>query len=286
MVTWLVDGNALAGAINVSVGGASVAVEHRLLRGSTWRPPVSARNAVVEVPGRHGSVVSGMASFEPPTVTLVGSLSAPSEHALEAALARLQGLLSRPAGVTLTRTSGLVTATARARLMSWSQGDAIAKGAAPARSDWTAVLTVPGVFFTEAPTASPAAPASGTVAFASLAGSSAPVSPVVRIKGPATAVTVTDPQSGTGWTWTGSTLDLATEYLYLYPDFRAHITVSASAWAGASGLHTAGLSYPAAGGLRVWPRVSGASTVVELDVTVTGGDGNNTITVWAGRSFL
>lgn len=285
MVSWLVDGNALEGTIAVNVGGSNVSVDHRLLRGSTWRPSVSARNAVVEVPGRHGSVVSGLASLEPALVTLVGDLRAPSEAALEAALARIQGMVSRPAGVVLSRVSGGVTATAAARLVSWSQ-DANPIADRIFHSGWTAVLTVPGVFFTEAPAASAALPASGVVAFASLAGSSAPVSPVVRIKGPATAVTVTDPQSGTGWTWAGSALDLATEYLFLYPDFRVHIATNASAWAYTSSSQTAGLSYPAAGGLRVWPRVSGASTVVELDVTVTGGDGNNTIAVWAGRSFL
>ena len=228
MASWLVD-------------GVNLETTFGLERSTTWRPPVSARNAVVEVPGRHGSVTSGLASFESCTVTFELVPNVATEAALEATAAQLQALFARPAGVTLSRVSGGVTATATARLVSLTQGDvSLASGWA----SFTAVLTVPGVTFRGTVVNSAPLDANGntTVALPTLAGSSAPIrDAILRLSGPATSFSWTCPTSGTGISWAGTLA--AGSYLYVdAASLTAWITTSASAWTITGTVETSRLS--------------------------------------------
>ena len=275
MSNWLVD-------------GVDLSAEFGLVRGTTWRPPVSARNAVVEVPGRHGSVVSGRTSLEAPTVTLQLLTKAVGEDALGVLSGKLQSLLGRPAGVTLTRVQGTVSASAHARLVSLSPVDVSWQSGV---ATWTAVLTVPGVTFrgTVVNSASLAASSNTTLALPTLAGSSAPIrDAILRLSGPATSFSWTCPTSGTGISWAGSLL--AGYYLYVdVATLTAWRTTSASAWAGAGAewqAETARLDYPSAGPLQLWPRVSGASTVVEVAIAGGGRTTATDLVVRAAPTYL
>ena len=103
--TWLLNGVDLD---QVTLGLAGVTL---------WRPPVSTRRSPVTVPGRHGTIRSGLPVFEEPTLTIGVRTPGASMAALEAAVNAVAGVLAQPS-LTVTRISGGITMTTQAELVS------------------------------------------------------------------------------------------------------------------------------------------------------------------------
>lgn len=120
-----------------------------------------------------------------------------------------------------------------------------------------------------------------------LAGSTAPITdPIIRITGPCTNPTITDPTTGTGISWTGTVA--ASTYLYLHPDrLTARTSASDTAWLSGGTNVSSGIDYPAPGPLQLWPMVdSFTSRTIRLSATGTGKTAATRLTVRAARSFL
>lgn len=125
------------------------------------------------------------------------------------------------------------------------------------------------------------------VAIHHLAGSTAPITdPIIRITGPCTNPTITDPTTGTGISWTGTVA--ASTYLYLHPDrLTARTSASDTAWLSGGTNVSSGIDYPAPGPLQLWPMVdSFTSRTIRLSATGTGKTAATRLTVRAARSFL
>lgn len=274
-MTYLINGVALETATD------SVA----LVEGTMWRPDISVDRSPVSVPGRHGTIESGLPVYGEGKLTLVIDLqAADSPTTLEQTANVVTALLAQPS-LTVTRVSGGITATTAARLESVSQS-----GFLWGRSCiFTAVLALPGVFLREAPQVSaPLSLAGGidTLAVAHLAGSSAPIGDAVaRFTGPLTNASVWCTNSATGLWWAG--LLPAGQYLYLSASLRAWRSASASQWTSGGTDVSAGVSYPPGGPLQLCPRVTSlAGSVVEVGASAVGFAATTAAVLRAGRSFL
>lgn len=278
--TWLLNGYDLD-----SVTGRLGAV-------TLWRPPISVRRSPIIIPGQHGSLDLGLPVFEEPTLTIGVRSNGATQAALEAAVSNLVGLLAQPT-LTVTRVSGGVTASAVARLTSADidEGFQPAGAGIPGQSTPVAVFALPGVFFREA------AAAGADLAFTTdltnqavshLAGSTAPiVDPVVRITGPATQVSVTDPGTATGISWAGTLA--AGQYLFLGPKpLSGRISSTSSAWTSGGTDVSPAVSYPAAGRLQLWPVVGATidDRRILISASGTGRTAATKLAIRAGRSFL
>lgn len=250
-----------------------------LLKGTLHRPAVSVRRSVVQRPGLHGVVPAGGVVFDEPTVRLRVFVESPTAAAFEVAVAALMARLARPGDITLTRIAGGVETAAIARLVGVSEPVYYPDRAA----DHTITLAIPGVFFRDpAPISTAALAAQANVVAApltALAGGSGPISDaVVRVAGPCTQVSVSDPASGTGLSWSGALA--AGSYLYLdAASLSARISTSASAWDSGGTVVTGGLDYPGAGPLQLWPQPA-------ISVTGVGRASTTTVMVRARRAFL
>lgn len=77
---------------------------------------------------------------------------------------------------------------------------------------------------------------------------------IIRVPKGVDAMTLTDPTSGTGISWSGTA---TSGYLYVDPQhLRAWTTGGATAWGDGADV-TAGLDYPASGPLQIWPDAAG-----------------------------
>lgn len=197
----------------------------RIQASSSGRAPVSMRSTRLVVPGRHGSIAPGLPVYDEPTITLVLQPLG-DQAALEEAQAELLGLLSAP-GLTVTRSSGGVTASAPARLEKVEPQVFVAG----VLTRMAVTISVPSVFLRGAEMDSTLT-VSGAVP--GLTGSTAPVGDaVLRVRGP-NAFTMTDVVSGTGISWVGA-LD---DSWYLFVDaasMRSWLSSSGGAWSGGSG---------------------------------------------------
>ena len=263
-LSWHIDGANLTG--------------WRIQAASVWRAPVSTRRSVITSPGRHGvKHVNGLVLDEP-TVELVLQPLGSSQVEIEDLDQSLMRLISKDRLV-LRRTSGGRTAEAEARLVSLTPDLFVY----PTLARYLLTLALPGVFFRDpAPILSLAIAAQANVAAApltALAGGSGPISDaVVRVVGPCTQVSVSDPASGTGLSWSGSLA--AGSYLYLdAASLSARISTSAAAWDSGGTVVTGGLDYPGAGPLQLWPQPA-------ISVTGVGRAATTTVMVRARRAFL
>lgn len=256
-----------------------------LLDGTTWHTDNSVRDTSVIVPGAHGIVTSDyLPTFEAGHVNLELEWNVGSQSELEAKVNHVRALFMYP-NLTLERSSGGVTVSARVRFQSISHSDFLAGSHVRA----LIVLSVPKVFFRGAIEESAAMTigASSTLEIPHLSGSTAPiVDPVLRIAGPATFIGVYDLTTGTGITWNGSMS--AGQYLFLCPSpLSARISSSPTAWYSGGIDQTSMVSWPAAGRLQLWPMVQ-TPTVrkVLVDAYSASGASTTKLTVRASGSYL
>lgn len=237
----------------------------RVQRGNLWRPPVSVRRNVVEVPGRHGALGARRAPvFAEPTLNLRFAPLQDDHVDLEAAVNELTAVLTAPE-VAVTRLSGGLETSAVVELVSIGHER---PGAQIPYATVDAVLAVPGVFFRGSESSSGEVSVSNgaTVSVSHLGEGTGPVGDAIfRFRGPLTSVGVTDEATGTGISWEGSlTKD---QYLYLHPDsLSARRSTGSSAWASGGTDVTGGVDYPPSGVLQAWPVMVDASEPGVRDV--------------------
>lgn len=141
------------------------------------------------------------------------------------------------------------------------------------------LFAIPGTFFRAAAWTSADLAFAADLTMAELSGLSGSTAPIgdatIRVTGPATSVTVTDPTTGAGITWSGSLA--AGQYLFMRPrPLSARISSLSSEWTSGGTDVSTGLDFPAAGRLQLWPVVQSA-TVRKVLINATG-DGRTTAT--------
>jgi hypothetical protein len=268
-----------------------------IARVSSPRASVSTRRSPIDIPGRHGVVDQGLPQFAETLITLTIETTAGSQAAVEAAIAKLNALLSGPS-IVITRVAGGFSASGPARLVSISPG----RHAPSVWQEMTAVLAIPAGMLSGPPSAGTPLAFSANLTNAllpHLQGSSAPITDaIVRLKGPhAGAFSITDVATGTGLSQSPVSLS---DSQYLYMDagrLRSWFSANASAWAGGGTDASATLDYPGPGPLQLWPVVEpavgdasfAAASEPRVRIGATGGSGRTSATelaVYAGRSFL
>lgn len=268
-----------------------------IARVSSPRASVSTRRSPIDIPGRHGVVDQGLPQFTEALITLTIEATAGSQAAVEAAIAKLNALLSGPS-IVITRVAGGFSASGPARLVSISPG----RHAPSVWQEMTAVLAIPAGMLSGPPSAGTPLAFSANLTNAllpHLQGSSAPITDaIVRLKGPHTgAFSITDVATGTGLSQSPVSLS---DSQYLYMDagrLRSWFSANASAWAGGGTDASATLDYPGPGPLQLWPVVEpavgdasfAAASEPRVRISATGGSGrtgDTSLAVYAGRSFL
>lgn len=257
-----------------------------LRKGSTWRAPIQVRTKSLDIPEEHGVVPVGLPVYEAPQVSLDLKCGTGSQDTVESVSNELIGLLTAP-GLVLGRESGGIVTSAVPRLVGISLGEFIWNHSAR----FTALLEIPGVFFRATSIdVGPTVVATGnTYTLAGLGVGTAPITDaLLRFTGPLTAVTVTDPVSGTTVSWTGSLT--AGNYLFLNPStMKARISNSSTAWTSGGSDVSGTMSRGPAGRLQIWPRMAASDPSVRqarLTVTGTGFTGATALTVRAQPAYL
>lgn len=307
------------------INGVDLSERWVLEPGTFYRPPITARANLLTIPGRHGVVdVDPAPIFDEPQLTLAVTLL-DGATTLDAAQAELSGLLSTPT-LTVTRVVDDVAAWAYARLVAavcteylWGQaarfqvvlalpgvflrgvpgGVGYAPGAIGPGDYFDG--DSPGAYWTGVPHAStsvwdgstshvPTPTASTSATLDSLAGSTAPITDaVLRLAGPLTSAVVTDAVTGTGLSWSGATIAAGT-YLYLdAATLRAWSSTSGGQWTPGGTDRTAGLDYPGAGPLQLWPAAQDgdpADRQVHVTVALSGMGEGTALTVRAAPAYL
>lgn len=271
-------------SVAYAIDGIADTPARALTMASLFSPGVTVRRQSLPLPGRHGAVPAGAVVFQEPTLALEWELTASTWAGLEEERAQLSLLLARPGDLQVTRTVG-TPCTARARLVSIGEGTTVT--ASPLLVV-PVVLALPDVFLRGdvVTTVSYPVPSAGSAIVA--LGGSAPIADAkVRVTGPATSVTVTDQTSGTGLSWTGALA--AGQYLYLdAAALTARISSSGSAWDSGGTDASAGLDYPAAGPLQLWPQMNLAPSarLVVVAASGTGTSGATQFVVQARPAWL
>ena len=245
------------------------AVTGALVKGTVWRPSVSTRRPVVEIPGVHGTVDIGqLPVFAEPTVLwrLYHHGATPADH--EQLVGSVLAMVSAPK-LALSRVVGAKVTTAAAKLITADWGD----GLNPTAESKIA-FAIPGVFFRDG-NLTPWWYAWGTGALSAqavphLATSTGPITDaVVRFLGPVTNPSITDVASGTSLSWSGS----VPAGTYLYLDARtltARTSTSSTAWTSGGTNVTSTLGYGVGGPLQLWPRLSANPAVREVVIAAAG----------------
>lgn len=255
---------------------------------TSWRADgVETIRREFSIPGLHGTQEYGDPVFGEQQVKIVARFRYPSQANLEASVSSWNSLVTTPRPV-LSRVSGGITTGASARLVSHSHDDYVA-GPPEFLARTTTLFAVPGTFFREAATNSADIGFNADLSLAevaSLSGSSAPVvDPVIRITGPCTSVLITDPQTGTGISWAGTLA--AGQFLFLDPTTtRARISANSTDWTTGGTDTSAGVSFPAAGLLQLWPVIGATLDSRKILINATGGgrSASTKIAIRAGRS--
>ena len=224
-------------------------------RGTLWRAPISTRRHPVAIPGLHGTLAAQRPPVfgEPSVVWRLwheGLSPADLEHVVNLVVAAL----AQPS-LTLTRSllvGGVrVEHSAPAELVSVDWGAFIAKSHAEA----TIMFAVPGVFFRDGNTTPwTALVGSGlTATIPHLSDSTGPIpDAIIRFTGPITNPSITDTNSGTSLSWTGTVA--AGEYLFLDASRLTARKAGADAWLS-GGTLVGSVDYGGDGPLQLWPAI-------------------------------
>ena len=236
-------------------------------RATAWRAPISTRRHPVAIPGLHGDLLaSRLPVFGPPIVTWHLWHDSDSPAAISQATDIIVSALAQP-DLTLTRSlltaGGRVEHSARAELVSVDWGDYMLRSHARA----TIVFSVPGVVFRDGNTTPwTALVGSGlTATIPHLSDSTGPIpDAIIRFTGPITNPSITDTNSGTSLSWTGTVA--AGEYLFLDASRLTARKAGADAWLSGGSL-VGSVDYGGDGPLQLWPAivtVGGSYTVTPL----------------------
>lgn len=253
---------------------------------SVWRPPITTRRSSLILPGEHGVINPQLPVFEEPTVTIGIRVIEADQGDLEERANHVRALFTQPALV-LGRTSGGLTTSAVAQLVSLNDEDYLVGST----DRIIVILAIPGVFFRGPVVTSPDIPFAANLTnqeIAELTGSTAPIiDSIIRVKGPASSVNITDPLTATGISWAGSLL--INQYLFLQArPLAARISSNAGDWTAGGTSELARVDYPGPGRLMMWPVVQSA-TARKVLLNASGGGrtaGQTQLTVRAARSYF
>lgn len=252
---------------------------------TTWRSSVSVRRSPITIPGQHGTLNPSRPVIDESKVSVDAWAIAASQAQLEEAVNQFNALAMQST-LTLTRASGGITTSAIANLVSIAHSDYVEDTAA----HLVALFAIPAGLFRETVANGDDIAFSANLVnteLVALSGSSGPiVDAVVRITGPATSVSITDPGTGTGLTWAGTLA--AGQYLFLCAKpLSGRISANASDWISGGTDQSPLVSHPAAGRLELCPVVqSGTVRKILLSASGVGRSAATKIAVRAGRCYL
>lgn len=263
-----------------TIGGNAVTQGIYLLTGTEYAPALAPRRAVIEVPNVHYAIPQWDDPLSQITVALKVRVVDLTPESMASRWNTLMGLLGMGTNqpITLTRVRGTIEETADAQLVSMNTPDF----SCPAnRADATIIFNIPGgawrgassdvTFFNSA---------SNTLANA-LASTVPIADSLLLLKGPATALTVTDNTSTTTVFWgDGSSSVSSSQWLLIDPRYmRARIQTS-EVWTFTTGTNVTGaLEFRGNGPLTFTSRGSGAFGNRTGTFTVTTAGGNNGVQV-------
>jgi len=254
-----------------------------------WNSDASVVGSPVEIPGQHGELLTDdLPVFGAAKLAITAHAYADADQAqIEHAVRVFTALVSQPR-LTLSRTVGSNVTSARVRLESLVRGGKFRWGRA---ATLTAAFAVPQVFLRESPSLSLVSSWTSDIPLLHLDrldGSSGPIGDaLIRIRGPLTAVAVTDLLSATGISWSG--VLASGDWLYLSPRLcRAWIAEDYEAWEPTGTDVSGGLDWPAAGRLQLWPQVTALDVPTRITVSAVGAGraAGTTLAIRAGRCYL
>lgn len=262
-----------------TIGGKAVTQGTYLLGGTEYAPALAPRRAVIEIPGAHYAIPQWNDPLSQITVSLKIRIVDLTPEAMASRWNVLMGLLGMGTNqpIVLTRMRGSISETADAQLLSMNTPDFSCPGG---RLDATILFNVPGGSWRGPLTT--ATFFNGASTLPNAVASTVPIAdPLLLLKGPATALTVTDNTSATTVFWgDGSSTVSSAQWLLIDPRYmRARIQTSES-WSLTTGTNVTGaLEFRGNGPLTFTSRGSGAFGNRTGTFTVTTAGGNNGVQV-------
>lgn len=263
-----------------TIGGKAVTQGMYLLGGTEYAPALAPRRSVVEIPGVHYAIPQWNDPLSQVTVGLKIRIVDLTPEAMASRWNVLMGLLGMGINqqIVLTRIRGSIEETADAQLVSMNTPDFSCPGG---RLDATIIFNVPGgawrgplttaTFFNGASNTLPNAVAS-TVPIADS---------LLLLRGPATALTVTDNTSATTIFWgDGSSSVSSAQWLLIDPRYMRARLQTTENWSLTAGSNVTGaLEFRGNGPLTFTSRGSGSFGNRTGTFTVTTAGGNNGVQV-------
>ncbi|MFT8639017.1 hypothetical protein [Bifidobacterium sp.] len=228
------------GNLSYAVNGQTLENDHvTVTQGTMWIPSIGVESTMLKLPGTHGAVTGGLPVIGERTLPLKLHV----HGAVESQVSRLLAIFAAPE-LTITRHSDAGLLSARASLASL----AVSETSHPDLwADIEVQLSLPDVFWHG--TAQSLTVTRGGVQPLDVSGDAPVTDAIIRVA-KAASVQVTDPASGTGISWTGTTPSKA----YLYIDagnLAAWASDSVSQWSKGGDDVSGGVGYPSAGPLQI-----------------------------------
>lgn len=256
-----------------TIGGNAVTSGMYLLSGTEYAPAIAPRRAVIEVPNTHYAIPQWNDPMSQVTVTLKIRVTDTTAEGLASRWNTLMGLLGMGTNqsLTLSRVRGAIEETAEAQLVSGNTPDF---SCTANRADVTLIFNLPSGGWRGTQTDVNFLNGSSNVLPNALASTIPIADALLLLKGPATALTVTDNNSGTAIFFSGTSVTSA-QWLLVDPRYmRARLQTSAT-WDFTFGTNvTGGLEFRGNGPLTFTSRGSGAfgNRTGTFSVTIAGGN--------------
>lgn len=263
-----------------TIGGKAVTQGMYLLTGTEYAPALAPRRAVIEVPGVHYAIPQWNDPLSQITVALKIRVTDTSPESMASRWNTLMGLLGMGTNlpVTLTRVRGTIEETADAQLVSMNTPDFSCPSN---RADATIIFSIPGgawrgvqsdvTFFNNSANILPNALAS-TVPIADA---------LLLLKGPATAIQISDNNSNTTIFWgDGSSSVSSSQWLLIDPRYMRARLQTSEVWTFTTGTNVTGaLEFRGNGPITFTSRGSGSFGNRTGTFSVNTSGGNNGVQV-------
>lgn len=263
-----------------TIGGKAVTTGMYLLAGTEYAPALAPRRAVIETPGTHYAIPQWNDPLSQITVSLKIRVVDLTPEALASRWNTLMGLLGMGINgpITLTRVRGSIEETAEAQLVSANTPDF---NCPSNRADVTLIFNIPGGSWRGPQTDQTFFNGTGNVLPNALASTVPIADALLLLKGPATALTVTDNTSSTTVFWgDGSSSVNASQWLLIDPRYMRARLQSSESWSFSTGTNVGGaLEFRNNGPLTFTSKGSGSFGNRTGTFTVTTAGGNNGVQV-------
>ncbi|AXH66222.1 hypothetical protein SEA_SATIS_61 [Streptomyces phage Satis] len=263
-----------------TIGGKALTAGMYLLEGTEYAPALAPRRAVIEIPTVHYAIPQWNDPLSQITVSLKIRIVDVTPEGLASRWNTLMGLLGMGTNqpITLTRVRGTIEESADAQLVSMNTPDF----SCPAdRADATIIFNVPGGAW-RGPQSDVTFFNSSSNTLANALASTVPIADaLLLLKGPATALTVTDNTSATTVFWgDGSSSVSSVQWLLIDPRYMRARLQTSETWSFSTGTNVTGaLEFRGNGPLTFTSRGSGSFGNRSGTFTVTTAGGNNGVQV-------